>query len=901
MTSRVSTGSLVAHHLRSRSGAVGIVAALVLVLSLLATAAPLALGVLADAAMRDRLASLAVTERDVVADPAGGPQTVGVTSTPETDVVWARWNDQIDGIRDSAEAPLPDLLGPAQTVTRTGMMYLAPTREIALAFSPDAERHVEIVEGSVPSTPPAMSEVSAEVPPIQIMLSEQSADELGWTVGETRTVAAYGAVVSLTLSGIFRATDPAEGFWQHAPSIIDPQIDDDGNRARAVKATAFAHPGALAFANYINQELATTVWFPLDADAIDAADAAEVAASLRGLTAVSHTIGTQADGWGILGLRFEADIAGQIETALAQQTATNALLAMLVAGPAGVAVAVVVLGCRLILEGRRPALRLLSARGASIAQLRGLLAAEGVIVGPVAAIVGAAVAIVLGAAWASAVPTAGTLAAALVPTALLAFAPLVILWVLAPTAAERLPRADLGRRRSRLRTILEGAVCVLAAVAVALLLLRGYSDGVDVLLAATPLLIALAACLLTLRLYPLPLRALWRRARAGAGLNAFLGAARALREPAIGLTPVLALTVGVSVAVSAGVLLSVVDRGTADAARAQVGADMRVTGGSFSPDTLVQVGELPGVAAATGISGLVSATVDVAGVRKATSVFVVDAAALRGVQGDGPGMLPPGTALAPGDDPVEMIVSDALADTIDGETDLHLDGADARVSGITRGPVPIGSRENWAAIDVSAADTVLGRDPSDRVLLLRLDETADADTVRAGLLDLLGPTVRVDTATDVASRLSGGPAAQGVRVALLAATASAALLGALALAMTLTLAAGARARTVALLRTLGAPRRAGTALTLWEVCPPVVAALVTGTVFGALVPLVMMAAVDLRPFTGSSIAPAYVIDPAVLAVTLGGFLALSALSTTLALFVSRRVRAAGALRTVEEG
>jgi putative ABC transport system permease protein len=140
-----------------------------------------------------------------------------------------------------------------------------------------------------------------------------------------------------------------------------------------------------------------------------------------------------------------------------------------------------------------------------------------------------------------------------------------------------------------------------------------------------------------------------------------------------------------------------------------------------------------------------------------------------------------------------------------------------------------------------------------------------------------------------------------VRFALLAATVVAALLSALAIVMTLTLAAAPRGRVLALLRTLGAPRRLATSLALWEVGPPAIAAVIAGTLFGALVPLVVFAGVDLRPFTGSTVQPTYLLDAATLALTLGGFLLLAALFTVVALLVSRGARAASALRTVEEG
>lgn len=142
---------------------------------------------------------------------------------------------------------------------------------------------------------------------------------------------------------------------------------------------------------------------------------------------------------------------------------------------------------------------------------------------------------------------------------------------------------------------------------------------------------------------------------------------------------------------------------------------------------------------------------------------------------------------------------------------------------------------------------------------------------------------------------------QGVRIALFAATTLAALLSALAIVMTLTLAARPRARVLALLRTLGAPPRSATALALWEVGPPAIAAIIAGTLFGALVPVVVLAGVDLRSFTGSTVQPGYHVDAVTLAITLGGFVLLAALFTAIALWVSRRARAASALRTVEEG
>lgn len=915
MSRRVSTRALVAHHLRSGAGGGAIVAALVLVLSFVATAAPIALGAVGDAALRDRLGVLGALERDVTSDNAGstGFPQLPEPATPEpltTDDVWGGLLDAVERIRTEAEVPLPGILAPGRAVTLSSdnpTLESPATREVTMAFAPGVEGEIEIVEGRLPEAAgaylpgagpglPRGAPADASGNSVEVVLSTDTATELEWAPGEVRTIGAPDFPVELALVGLFEPVDADAPYWEHVPSSLTPKVIDDGNTARVVTGTAFAHPASVVSWG-IPGQYTTTVWYPTAVDAIDSGNADSTVTALNRLTAVAHPVGSSAGGLGILSLKFDADIAAEITLALAQEASTTAVIAMLVAGPVGVAAAVLILGCRLVIERRRPSLRLLSARGTSLRQLRGLLAIEGVLVGAIPAVVGAVAAIVVGAAVFAAAPGV----AALVPAILIGVAPIAILVALAGSATERQARTDLGRRGSRLRLIVEGVVAGLAVLALVLLFVRGYSAGADLLLAATPLLLALVACLLTLRLYPLPLRAIFSRARASAGVDAFLGAARALREPSIGLTPVLALVVGVSVAVSSGILLSAVQTGVSDASRAQIGADVRITGATFTRDQLERVGEVDGVAAATGISGAEPAILDVDGVKRGTSVFVVDAADLRAVQGEGPGMLPPGVSLEPSAGVMPVAVSGYTADLVDGSDEVSIEGVDAGILGVTRGPVPIGARENWVTLDASYAEEVLGNDPSDRTLLLRLEDGTGPADVADDLRVVLGPDVRIDDAAGIAARIESGPAVQGVRWALLAATAIAALLSALAIVMTLTLAAGPRARVLALLRTLGAPARSSTTLALWEVGPPAGAAVIAGTVFGALVPLVVLAAVDLRPFTGSSIAPGYVIDPAILALTLGGFLALAALLTAIALLVSRRIRAAGALRTVEEG
>src|SRR5690606_41430035 len=91
-----------------------------------------------------------------------------------------------------------------------------------------------------------------------------------------------------------------------------------------------------------------------------------------------------------------------------------------------------------------------------------------------------------------------------------------------------------------------------------------------------PRRIALSAVLRAPRVYPLPVLATHRAAKRGRGIVAMLGSARATRESAAGLAPVLAMVVGLAGVVFSGVLLGTLQGGTADAAAARIGAELRL-------------------------------------------------------------------------------------------------------------------------------------------------------------------------------------------------------------------------------------------------------------------------------------------------------------------------------------
>ena len=153
MSARVSTASLVRHHLRSRAGGGLTVAALILVLSLLATAAPIALSALGDAALRDRLSSLGALDRDVETTVVGVPQFASTSAVAATDEIWGGFEGEVDSIRLSADPPLPDLLEPARMVAfnrDNPLVEMPRTGALTVAFDPAYDDDIRIVDGRLP-------------------------------------------------------------------------------------------------------------------------------------------------------------------------------------------------------------------------------------------------------------------------------------------------------------------------------------------------------------------------------------------------------------------------------------------------------------------------------------------------------------------------------------------------------------------------------------------------------------------------------------------------------------------------------------------------------------------------------------------------------------------------------
>lgn len=890
---------LLPKHFAASWGPSALVAIIVLFVVLIAALAPRALAVVTTQELHAQLDGLAVEVRDLTAVGVGAPVTVpppwgdpGLDEQQQLEQFDA-WHElsieelyaPIDGaLTDLREAQAPELrdaLGGFDYYSRSEAFATnadAPERDAPimltrLATDPRIQERVEIVDGAFPER----ARLDRFDGPVQVMVSVETAEELRWSVGEVRDRVGMPVV----LSGTFVAADEAAPYWRHAPSVLQPQRYDDGNNTPQITGIAYLNP--LTTLNSNGQR--TTVWFPLEVDGLDVADAAALAPELRSFTDQPQLIPGLDERPG-LSLAFDSAVEPALGTVLDRAATTTALLAMLASGPLGVVLAVFALGARAVIERRRAALSLAAARGASGLQLRGAMALEGAVLGIVPAAIGVALAGVL-------LPATVTVSEAVVP-ALLGLAPAVIFAVAATPGGLRATRNDLGvGGAGRARWIVEAATVLLAATALVLLLRRGLTTSattIDPLLAATPLLLCLAVCVLVLRLYPVPIGWIAARLRPRPGLVGFLGATRAMRDRSLALEAVLALVVAVAVGVFSSVLLSTIDRGISSGALDAVGADVRVSGPVFDADAVDAASRLDGVAAVSGIDVSAPVALRVDQVRTEVRLLVVDAATLAAFRA-----LPADLADEQGD-AVPIVLSGDVAETVTSDAELLIEGKPAVIAGVAPRSSGYGVNGPWALVDRAFADRLAGTDYQPRLLLIDTTPSADAAALANELTELGGPTTTVTSLVDAIESAQSAPATAGLRAALLVAALVAAVLAALAVVLSAAVGAASRQRVLGLLRTLGVTERQFGAVIAWELVPPVIAAWIAGTLLGLGLPWIVTAAVDLRPFTGGVGQPVPVVDPLMVAAVLGAVLVAVFVAAAIAIATARRTNPTTTLR-----
>lgn len=926
-----------------------LLAVMVLVTALLAAMAPRLFNNVADAGLRYQIADVAnVTQRNLqlgritfIPSGGGGMAAVAATENEIESGLPASVRSLISGdsfVAESFTWRIPD-----RPVERPGFLNLR--------FQADLDGHIRLVEGRMPTgevgqttAPGPTGQIGGggELPAtaFEVALSTTTADDLGYSIGDRLElvpdpddplVGRFGlqqAAVAEVV-GLYEVVDPNADFWVGDYALDRPTRIPVGINVVLLYATALLSPDAYSALDALHEPMRYTFRYYVDPERVDAGKLDELVVDLQQMEA---SYASFASGPSDSLTTLQTGLLDLMQRYLAERRTSEAVLTTAAIGPTAVALAAIAMVALLAVRRRRGALILLRGRGGSAWQLIGSHVVEGLLLAVAPAAGGALLAAAL----------VGGRATTLTPLAagLVALGSIVVLAAtMVPIALGPLRRfareAPASFGASPRRLAFEGLAVGLAIGGIVLLRQRGLAGGsaagrlagVDPFLAAVPALVGLAVGIVTVRLYPYPIRAAGWVAGGGRGLVPALGLRRAERQVGTGHLPLIVLLLTIAIGTFSSTMLATIDRGQVADSWQSVGAAYRISGGSLPSD--FDVSGVPGVVAVAGAHET-DASLGIGGSGR-VPVIAIDAADYERVTAGTPaetsfpgsftqeidpyctGELSPEERAERGNDPpdcpgsraapIPAIVSRALS----RETTTPLGVGDtfeltfaARFATFE----VVQLRDDLAGQPAGASFVIV---PRDLVLAAigdrRLPTTtvfvdapsAAADALREEVV-ASGSNAMLDSQAERVAALRERPLVEAVSAGFLLAMAIAVGYAALAVILSLLLSGAARARETAHLRTLGIAPRQITALTIIEHGPLVLVAVVAGLLLGVAVAWVVLPGLGLSSFTGSDVDPTLTVDIGQLAVLTGALIVIVAIGVALAAWVQRRADPAAAVR-----
>jgi putative ABC transport system permease protein len=854
--------------LRSAPAAALATAALVLATAFLAAALPRAVDRYEDQALRhavrdakplDQGVSLTASYEApaVPGTPDGlGPHVIdqveSVFRAMVTPPLRLREGQAIVGVR-AGEAPVPDPELPRTSV------HLPAASLVAQAGLAD---HARLVAGRMPRPVPD----DGGPPPLSLesVVTERTAQVMHLKVGQTVHVSSRTPTpLTVRVSGIIRPVGPADTFWNVDGDLLAPHqsapTPAPGEEPKTYWHFAlFVDRGAAHAMPLLGTNVDRYWHHPLATGGLAAHDVPGLLRELGSFSSGPDAVALQADA-GDDSIHLTGGLGTVLQQYAADRKAASPLVLIAAVGVGTTAFAVLLMAGGLAAERRRGEIALLRSRGGSLRGIVRRLLGETTAAAVPGGVLGTALALLI-------LPTERYGQSLLLGGLVTAIAALALPLRAAALVGRPRPagREDIAAARpSRRRLIAELTVTVLVVGAVVALRRRGTDSGSDPYLAAAPVLVAVAAALVLLRLYPLPLRLLARPAARLSGAVTHLGLARAGRSPSTSQLPLLALLVALTVASFGGSVLAGIDHGRDRAATATVGADARIDA-RFSlslqlPDQVRK--KVPGIGQVVTVR--VEPNSPVAPFTVPYSLVIVDPDAYARLthaiglpafpaglfghdagSGPLPAVLSPRLASILGDDPATVqagVGSVGIRKAAVLRTTPAAPGADFVIVSskqlAARHP-DMAAFSQYSGPNVLLAMDAPGRHIDGRALHAVAKESTSFVTV------LLRGEQR--------AALSDSPLQHGARTIYLAAVAAGAAYSALALLLSLLQAAPQRATLLARLRTMGMTRRQSRRLVLLEMLPQALLAAVGGVLVGLAVIPLLGPGVDLRALTFGS-------------------------------------------------
>ncbi len=725
-----------------------------------------------------------------------------------------------------------------------------------LAAQSGVAAHAAVREGRLPATG---GRITAETRELEAAVTAATARDLRLRVGSVLRLSDATGSTDLTvrITGIIEPRDPQGAYWS-----VEPVLRTPGLAALPSNPPQYRWEAGLLLAPDAGPALLGTQSAPEKYWRLAPATAGLTA---QDTPALLQRIASLEGGPELLEMREiaggNAVLSTGLETVIGSHVATREVITRIVVvaafGIGSVAAVVLAMAGGLIAARRTAELALLRSRGGSLRGIGGRLLAETAVIALPASGAGLLLALV-SVGEARALPAVYGASA----VALLACLTLPVRAVV----QHRRPRAhgdrdDLAHARpGRRRTVAELTLLVIAVASVVTLRRRGISGAGDLLVSAAPVLVALIAALVLIRLYPLPLRWAARPAARLRGAIGFLSLARAGRSSVTGTLPLLALLIALTTAAFGGSVLSGVTEARDRAALLAVGADARVaTPGDVMP--------LPAEAE--------RAVRKVTGVRDTTAVRVEWSAEPARGEGGGTAQQKPLTLI--GVEPesytrlarqlgFEAFPADALKSTggvFDAVASPGLAGrlgtAPRRISSpagevtvriaTVRPHTPAAPRSEFLLVDRKALKH------ADPTTLLATGEGMDASALRAAFKTGAGQEIEVSLRSEERAALTGSPLQSGAERIYAVAVAAGAAYALFALLLSLLRSAPERAALLARLRTMGLTTRQSRQLLGLEALPQALLAagggiLVAWTTIQLLAPGVDLARLALSAASG---------------------------------------------------
>ena len=739
----------------------------------------------------------------------------------------------------------------------------------------------------------------------EIAVTQATAARFGLHPGSRLAEGGVTGQLTLDVTGVLRTAVPGSAFWTANPAAAAPVVVPRTPVSPAYwSGVAFTGPAELPAlqAALPGGEFQFNWDFPLDLHGLDADQAPALAGSLSRVTArtlplagrYSHTAST-------LSVAAPGPLP-VLSGFLVTQGAVQSVLALLFTGLTVIGLVAVLLAAQLMAARRAAEFAVLGARGAALRQIAALALRDGAVIAVPAAAAGAILALLL--------TTSGNVALAWWLDGITLLAALLGLPLAAavrqravtPDAAgyRELDRAGTRRTPPR-RWVTEAALVAAAAGGLVVLRDQGLPSGPGLNLypAAAPVLVAVPAALLVMRLYPLLLRGLLRLSARRAPVTWFIALTRAAWAGAFSILPMFALVLALVLTSFAGMVRSAVAQGENAASWQTVGADAVVAAGEdnrgLTPATVRAVAGVRGITHATALRVMTwapgygppvrIAAVQPPGYAAFTMATPGPRFPWRRLAGPGQAGLPVPVVAGPGArgslGPGPVVIS-----TDSGPLTVQVAGTVARTSAFP------GSR-SFLVLPLSALRGPAGPLLPNEMLLAGPD--LDLAQLTATVHRLL-PGASLTLRRTVLQALADAPLQRGSYLLYAAGIAAAAGLSVLILLLALALTAPSRELALIRLATMGLAARQARAAAMAEALPAVLAAAVAGAACTGLLALLVGPALDLSVFTGSGAQVPVRADLGTLAVPAGALAVLGVVTLAAEVTVARRRGLARALR-----